>query len=263
MRRMKRILGARGGAVGLACIFWAVLVLAPRVIGVELKAGPEVEAGSRHAIIRWETDVPAGGRLEWGTRPDQLRRRQQGPTGTRHELVLKDLLPETRYHFAVGTARRVLGTHSFTTVAEAVAAAPSIGISSQTNAQPAPVGVGGVSGAGGPTASPVAQPQAPPARISWGSYRTLQDHFDRHGRDFGARDPEDYARSAWLFFQRAKKEGLPAKRDLDGILRIYDPATRAFGAYNRDGTTRTYFKPGRRDYFRDQPGRPVDRKQER
>jgi len=68
---------------------------------------------------------------------------------------------------------------------------------------------------------------------------------------------------AWQFLERGKKEGLPAKRDLDGVLRVYDPSTRSFGAYNRDGTTRTYFKPGRRDYFRDQPGRPVDLKTER
>ncbi len=37
----------------------------------------------------------------------------------------------------------------------------------------------------------------------------------------------------------------------------FDPKTRAFAAYNRDGTTRTFFKPNSRDYFDRQPGRPV------
>jgi pyocin large subunit-like protein len=41
---------------------------------------------------------------------------------------------------------------------------------------------------------------------------------------------------------------------------VYDPGTRAFGAYNRDGTTKTFFKPGTRDYFERQPGRPVNLK---
>lgn len=98
----------------------------------------------------------------------------------------------------------------------------------------------------------------PPARKTWGNMATLQDHFDRHGRDFNAKDPEDYAAQAWHFLQRAKTEGLPAKRDDSGVLRVYDPKTRAFAAYNRNETTKTYFKPRRRDYFDDQPGAKVD-----
>ena len=63
---------------------------------------------------------------------------------------------------------------------------------------------------------------------------------------------------AWEFLQRAKATGLPAKRDVDRVLRIFDPATRAFGAYNPDETTKTFFKPGSRDYFERQPGKQVD-----
>src|SRR5437879_856269 len=43
----------------------------------------------------------------------------------------------------------------------------------------------------------------PPTRKMWGNMATLQDHFERHGRDFRAKDPEDYARMAWEFLQRA------------------------------------------------------------
>lgn len=219
----------------------------PRTLAVELTAGPEVDAsaGPGRAVIRWQTDVVAGGRVQWGTQPGKLIQRAQGPTGTAHRIELQGLKPGTVYHFTVGTARYPLATNTFTTPGAAVSA-PVVTHGSGVNA-----------------ASAETQPQAPPARLTWGSMRTLRDHFERHGRDFGATDPDDYARRAWLFLQRGRTEGLPAKRDSEGVLRVYDPATRSFGAYNRDGTTRTFFKPGRRDYFQDQPGRPVDLREER
>lgn len=96
------------------------------------------------------------------------------------------------------------------------------------------------------------------ARQTWGRPETLPDHFARHGRDFGARDPDDYAAQAHAFLEHAKAGGLPAKRGHDGSLRIYDPSTDTFAAYNPDGTTKTFFKPGSATYFDRQPGTPVD-----
>lgn len=95
---------------------------------------------------------------------------------------------------------------------------------------------------------------------TWGNVATLPDHFARHGSDFGAISAEDYARLASQFLQRAKAEGLPAKADPTGTLRVYDPASGAFAAYNRDGTTKTFFKPGSPDYFDRQPGHSVNLK---
>jgi pyocin large subunit-like protein len=95
------------------------------------------------------------------------------------------------------------------------------------------------------------------ARQTWGHPDTLPDHFARHGADFHARDADDYAAKAAAFLQRAKIDDLPAKRAADGSLRIYDAATDTFGAYNADGTTRTFFKPGSPTYFERQPGEPV------
>jgi hypothetical protein len=97
-----------------------------------------------------------------------------------------------------------------------------------------------------------------PASRTWGHIDSLPDHFARHGRDFAARNAEDYAAQAAAFLQRARTEGLPAKRDLDGSLRVYDSATGTFGAYNANGTTRTFFKPGNSTYFDHQPGESVD-----
>ena len=87
--------------------------------------------------------------------------------------------------------------------------------------------------------------------------KSLPDHFARHGADFRAKDADDYARMAWEFGQRAKQGGLLVKADDDGTRRVFDPKSGAFAAYNRDGTTKTFFKPNSRDYFARQPGRPV------
>jgi pyocin large subunit-like protein len=108
------------------------------------------------------------------------------------------------------------------------------------------------------TNAPSSKLKPPATRKSWGNPSTLQDHFNRHGKDFDAKDADDYAAQAWLFLQRAKSEGLPAKRDESGVLRVYDPKSKSFASYNRNGTTKTFFKPRRRDYFDDQPGEKVD-----
>ena len=34
----------------------------------------------------------------------------------------------------------------------------------------------------------------------------------------------------------------PTKVDDNGVTRVYDPRTNTFGAYNADGTTRTFYK---------------------
>jgi hypothetical protein len=77
----------------------------------------------------------------------------------------------------------------------------------------------------------------------WGRIDTLAGHFARHGADFGARTAEEYAGLAANFFRRSQLDGLPTKIDSHGIIRVYDPATNTFGAFNPDGTTKTFFKP--------------------
>jgi RHS repeat-associated protein len=76
---------------------------------------------------------------------------------------------------------------------------------------------------------------------SWGNLNTLDDHFARHGADFGATSADDYARQASEFLQQP---GTLTKIDpKTGVIRVYDPATEAFGAYNPTGTTRTFYIP--------------------
>ncbi|GGF98322.1 hypothetical protein GCM10007304_10400 [Rhodococcoides trifolii] len=102
--------------------------------------------------------------------------------------------------------------------------------------------------------SPMADPLGPSHNSGqkWGDPGSLDDHFARHGNDFGATSADDYARMATEFFER---KDLPTKVTPDGTVRIYDPSTNTFGAYNADGTTKTFFTPGSgADYWERQPG---------
>lgn len=89
---------------------------------------------------------------------------------------------------------------------------------------------------------------------SWGNSETLSDHFERHGADFGAATEQDYANQASEFFRQSQEDGLPTKIDENGTIRVYDPNSNTFGAYNPDGTTRTFFKPSSPTYWNRQPG---------
>jgi hypothetical protein len=206
-----------------------------------LESGPAVEfTNGTQAVIRWTTDVSTASRVQFGESAARLTRRAEGELGAKHVVVLPALEPGTKWFFTVGTARVALATNSFTVP----------GALTRGRAPPAPEKT---------PASVKAAPvkKAPPARETWGQMASLQDHFDRHGADFRAKDPEDYARLAWEFQQRAKAEGLPTKIDEDGVVRIFDPKSGAFAAYNRNGTTKTFFKPNSRGYFDRQPGELV------
>ncbi|HVF70652.1 MAG TPA: hypothetical protein VM940_03495 [Chthoniobacterales bacterium] len=215
----------------------AFLVAASPTQATQLLGEVRVEILGSTATVQWKTDVPTGARLKIS--PSALVREatDRAPT-TEHAITVANLRPNVSYTATVGTARLWLGSKKF-------------GLDDPRTSEPAP---------GATTIVPPVVNSAPPARITWGSVASLPDHFARHGRDFGAKNAEDYARMAWEFLQQAKAEGFPAKQDEAGVLRVFDPKTGAFAAYNRDGTTKTFFKPGSRDYFGRQPGRNVDLK---
>jgi len=104
------------------------------------------------------------------------------------------------------------------------------------------------------------QPYSPKvvSGTNWGNPASLPDHFARHGRDLGARNAEEYALMAYQFLRRSTVAGYRAKLDDSRVLRVFDPATRTFGAYNPDGTTKTFFKVQDPTYFNRQPGRMID-----
>jgi pyruvate/2-oxoglutarate dehydrogenase complex dihydrolipoamide acyltransferase (E2) component len=243
------------------------LCAAAPLLAVDVKEGPVVEAGETSATIRWTTDVECGTSVVFGLSEKSLTRRVEGSLGLRHEVKLDNLQPATTYYFQAGTARKPLTSGSFQTTGKAnpppAAANPDkpgllarIFGKKDSGATPPPAATSPPA----PQKSPAApQPApAPPAEETWGDMDTLQDHFVRHGKDFGAKNAQDYAAQAWRFLQRAMDEALPAKLDeSDGTIRIWDGKTRSFAAYNRNFTTKTYFRPNSPDYFQRQPGKPI------
>jgi RHS repeat-associated protein len=89
----------------------------------------------------------------------------------------------------------------------------------------------------------------------WGRQDTLDRHFRDHGKDFGSKNPAQYAEQTREFFRQSQMNRWPTKIDKDGIIRCYDPKTNTFGAYNPDGTSRTMFKPNSPTYWDRQPGK--------
>jgi hypothetical protein len=94
----------------------------------------------------------------------------------------------------------------------------------------------------------------------WGRPETLQDHFARHGGDYGATTPEEYVDQSQELLMRAAagEAGIKMKVADDGVIRVIDTQTGAFGSYNLNGTTKTFFRISRvfpEVYLGRQPGR--------
>jgi hypothetical protein len=237
-----------------ACTSQAVSLLAP----------PEVSpAADGSAIVRWKLDSAAGGRVRYGLTPDHLDQTASDEVGAEHTLTLRGLQPGVRYYYSVGTAKYPLTTGSF--VAGKAAQAPEtkptvfqklariVAKPAETTPTPAPAKITPVA----PVSPKAIARDAPSTRMTWGHLPSLPDHFARHGGDFAAKSQDDYAAQAWRFRERAAAERLPMKLDTDGTVRLFDPKTRAFAAFNRDGTTKTYFRPDNPSYWQRQPGRAI------
>lgn len=220
---------------------------------VELLAPATVKVDGTTATVTWRTDVACGTRVSYGTAPGQLDQKIEGPVTDTHRVTLNALSSGGTYYYNFGSSRQKLGGGSFT-LRSTDAAAPAAPKSLLDRVRDAFT-------PGQAAAKPATTPpaRAPPTEKTWGgSRRMLIDHFERHGADFQSRSPDEYASQAWLFLQRAKAGELPMKwDDADQTLRVFDPKTLAFAAYNRDGTTKTYFRPNNASYWQRQPGRVV------
>ncbi len=222
---------------------WTIL-LPVLTTAVEMVQGPDVQILEEDkAVVQWTTDVATRGIVRYGLVVSNLNQSAQGEIALRHAVPLTGLRPDRTYFFSVETARIALTTNSFRTTGTAsLRERPVSKASNNADRSQAP------------------RREVPSARETWGNPGSLRDHFERHGADFKAKDAEDYAGKAWEFLRRARSEGLPAKVDDEGTIRIYDPKSGAFAAYNRNGTTKTFFKPRSQDYFERQPGRKVNAK---
>jgi hypothetical protein len=92
--------------------------------------------------------------------------------------------------------------------------------------------------------------------VGFADARRLEEHYEKHGAEFGNISKQDYLHQAQLL-RDAKVEGpiLQAVR-ADGVISRFDRQTGAFIACNPNGVIRTFFKPndGER-YFRRQAER--------
>lgn len=241
------------------------LVSLPAAFGLELTTPPTVELSASTAVVHWHTDVASGTRAQVFPAGAKISVPDKTP-GADHTVILSGLQPGANYSVVVGSARIWLATNSFTTTGTAAPAkivgavksgGASVPASRTSQAQTARADTHPTNAS---EALSVEKLKVPPTRKIWANWPSLPDHFARHGGDFHAKDADDYARMSWEFLQRTKTDGLPAKIDDDGVFRVFDPKSGAFASYNRDGTTKTFFKPGGRDYFERQPGQTVNLK---
>jgi len=90
------------------------------------------------------------------------------------------------------------------------------------------------------------------ANIGFADQRRLDEHYDKHGAEFGRITKQDYLRQAQLL--RDAEVGGPVLQTVrsDGVTTRFDRQTGAFVAFNPNGTIRTFFKPndGERYYRR-------------
>lgn len=84
------------------------------------------------------------------------------------------------------------------------------------------------------------------------SRRAFEEHYAKHGSEFGNVSPQEYLRLAQSL--RDAPVGGPILQVVKpgGIVTKFDRRTGAFGAYNPDRTIRTFFKPndGERYFYR-------------
>ena len=274
-------------SMGFRALAMVALMLGAPAQGVELKGPPAAKVTQKGVEIQWNTDGLCGTRVNYGVNAERLNHEAEGGVGLYHTVTLDELKPDTIYHFTLGTSKRWLTKGTLTldsggTVtllsdvgnSTAVAASAEKPKSDTTNTTPASASASEVINekrkplpkltehSPPPTkpepAKTAAKPTVPPTSKTWGYMDSLQDHYDRHGPDFRCSSPDDYAAKAWMFLQYAKQNGLPMKWDAsDGTLRIWEPRSRAFAAYNRNGTTKTFFRPNNESYWGRQPGEPI------
>lgn len=109
-------------------------------------------------------------------------------------------------------------------------------------------------GSGSPRGGPAAS--GPHPEIGFRTQARLDEHYAKHGREFGSVTRAEYLRRAQAL--RDAPVGGPVLQEAraDGVVTRYDRASRAFVAFDPDLTIRTFFRPNDGEgYFRRQARR--------
>lgn len=85
------------------------------------------------------------------------------------------------------------------------------------------------------------------------SRRLFEEHYAKHGREFGNISPQEYLSRAQALRDAPARGPILQAVTPDGIVSRFDRRSGAFGAYNPDRTIRTFFVPNAGErYFRRQ-----------
>mgnify|MGYP006295775175 CR=1 FL=1 len=81
------------------------------------------------------------------------------------------------------------------------------------------------------------------AGVGFADTRRLEEHYEKHGAEFGATSRQDYLRKAQAL--RDARVGGPILEQVrrDGVVTRFDRQTGAFIAFNPNGVIRTFFRP--------------------
>ncbi len=85
------------------------------------------------------------------------------------------------------------------------------------------------------------------------SQRQLDEHYAKHGQEFGNITKRQYLDLAQALRDEPKGGNILQAVRADGVITRFDRSHGYFGAYNADGTIRTFFIPNNGEsYFRRQ-----------
>lgn len=80
-------------------------------------------------------------------------------------------------------------------------------------------------------------------RVGFTSARSLDEHYEKHGREFGSITREQYLRLAQELRDAPVGGSVREAERSDGVITRFDARSGAFIAFHDDKTIRTYFKP--------------------
>jgi hypothetical protein len=108
-----------------------------------------------------------------------------------------------------------------------------------------------------PEPAPTAQLPAPVAStVGFRSIDRLNEHYQKHGHEFGAISKSEYLEQARALRDRPAGGDILEIRRPDGVVTRFDRAAGSFIAFEADLTIRTYFRPNDGEgYFRRQAAR--------
>jgi pyocin large subunit-like protein len=81
---------------------------------------------------------------------------------------------------------------------------------------------------------------------------TREQHFRRHGEEFGARTAEEYEQLAMSFVRRRGTDGVESFVSGDGFVFMYEPSANTFLIHRSGGELVTFYKPTTINYWQRQ-----------